>query len=44
MAVSNELRDRRKIARILSGVLGLSGEDIIKAFEKKIPFEEVNKL
>jgi penicillin-binding protein 2 len=33
-AVSNEMRDRRKVARLLSGVLGMPGEDIIKAFEK----------
>lgn len=34
VAVSGEFRDRRKIARMLSGVLGMTGEDIIRAFEK----------
>jgi penicillin-binding protein 2 len=32
--ISNELRDRRKVARILNEVLGISGEEIIAAFDK----------
>ena len=34
VAVSSELRDRRKAARILNGVLGMSGEEIMSAFDR----------
>lgn len=33
-AVSSELRDRRKAAQVLKGVLGMPGEEIVEAFEK----------
>lgn len=33
-AISNEMRDRMKVARILKETLGMSGEEIVSAFDK----------